>query len=133
MCNACCFTMFIVDQVAYYSARQIKSMRHVSEFKMYIYFSCILLSRRRSSDVSHYSCTTSFTTCFSIFCHSYVFFQGCLCPLLDVIDVLHPGTPPSSFPRHHSENACLKNICILYGLQLWLKLYLRKVACTLKK
>ena len=60
-----------------------------------------------SSDVSRSSCTTSFTPCCSIFSQSYVFFQGCPCPLLDVIDVLHPGAPPSSFHRHHSENACL--------------------------
>ena len=60
-----------------------------------------------SSDVIRPSCTTSFTPCCSIFSQSYVFLQGCPCPLLDVIDVLHPGAPPSSFPRHHSENACL--------------------------
>ena len=63
-----------------------------------------------SSDVSRSSCTTSFTPCCSIFSQSYVFFQGCPCPLLDVIDVLHPGAPPSSCPRHHSENACLCKI-----------------------
>ena len=51
-----------------------------------------------SSDVSRSSCTTSFTPCCSIFSQSYVFFQGCPCPLLDVIDVLHPGASPSSFP-----------------------------------
>ena len=51
-----------------------------------------------SSDVSRSSCTTSFTPCCSIFSQCYVFFQGCPCPLLDVIDVLHPGVPPSSFP-----------------------------------
>ena len=60
-----------------------------------------------SSDVSRSSCTTSFTPCCSIFSQSYVFFKGCPCPLLDVIDVLHPGAPSSSFPRHHSENTCL--------------------------
>ena len=26
--------------------------------------------------------------------------------LLDVIDVLHHRAPSSSFPRHHSQNAC---------------------------
>ena len=45
--------------------------------------------------------------------YSYVFFQGCPCPLLDVIDVLHPGAPPSSVPRHHSENACLYNMTLI--------------------
>ena len=34
--------------------------------------------------------------------YSYVFFQGCPCPLLDVIDVLH-----------HSENACLYNMTLI--------------------
>ena len=56
-----------------------------------------------SSDVSRSSCTTSFTPCCSIFSQSYVFFQGCPFPLIYVIDVGRP----SSFPRHHSENACL--------------------------
>ena len=35
----------------------------------------------------------------------YVFFQGCPCPLLDVIDVLHPGAAlllfPGIIPRMH--------------------------------
>ena len=66
-----------------------------------------------SSDVSRSSCTTSFTPCCSIFSQSYVFFQGCPCRLLDVIDVLHPGAPSSSFPRHHSENACLYYITLI--------------------
>ena len=57
-----------------------------------------------SSDVSRSSCTTSFTPCCSIFSQSYVFFQVCPCPLLDV---LHPAAPPFSLSRHHSENACL--------------------------
>ena len=63
-----------------------------------------------SSDVSRSSRTTSFPPCCSIFSQSHVFFQGCPCPLLDVIYVLHPGTPPSPFPRHHSENASLYKI-----------------------
>ena len=45
-----------------------------------------------SSDFTRSTCTTSFTPCCSIFCQSYVFFQGCPCPLLDGTDVLHPGT-----------------------------------------
>ena len=44
-----------------------------------------------SSDVSSSSCTTSFPPCCSIFSPSHVYFQGCPCPLLDAIDVLHPG------------------------------------------
>ena len=60
-----------------------------------------------SSDVSCSSCTTSFPPCCSIFSLSHVFFQGCPCPFLDVINVLHPRTSPSSFPRHHSDNASL--------------------------
>ena len=60
--------------------------------------------------MSRSSCTTSFTPCCSILCHSYGFFQGCPCPLLDVINVLHPGAPSSSFPRYHSENARLNKI-----------------------
>ena len=63
-----------------------------------------------SSDVSRSSRTTSLPPCCSIFSQSHVFFQGCICPLLDVINVLHPGAPPSSFPRHHSENASLYKI-----------------------
>ena len=59
-----------------------------------------------SSDVRCSSCTTSFTPCCPIIYHSYVFFQKCPCPLLDVINVLHP----SSFPWHHSENACLTRL-----------------------
>ena len=66
-----------------------------------------------SSDVSRSSCTTSFHPCCSIFSQSHVFFQGCPCPFLDGIDVLHPGTPPSSFPRHHSENASLYKITLI--------------------
>ena len=58
-----------------------------------------------SSDVSRSSCTTSFTPCCSIFSQSYVFFQGCHCPLLGVIDVLHHGVPLLLFsgiiPRMH--------------------------------
>ena len=65
-----------------------------------------------SSDVSRSSCTTSFPPCCSIFSQSYVFFQGCPCPLLDAIYVLHPGAPPSSFPRHHSEKASLYKITL---------------------
>ena len=66
-----------------------------------------------SSDVSRSSCTTYFTPCCSIFSQSYVFFQGCPCPLLDAIDVLHPRAPSSSFPRHNSENACLYSITLI--------------------
>ena len=57
-----------------------------------------------SSDVSRSSCTTSFTPCCLIFCHAHVFFQGCPCPILDVINV-HPGVPlllfPGIIPRMH--------------------------------
>ena len=63
-----------------------------------------------SSDVSRFRCTTSFPPCCSIFSQSHVFFQGCPCPLIDVIYVLHPGAPPSSFPRNYSENASLYKI-----------------------
>ena len=59
-----------------------------------------------SSDVSSSSYTTSFLSCCSIFSQSHVFFQGCPCQLLPVIYVLHP----TSFPQHHSENACLNKI-----------------------
>ena len=58
-----------------------------------------------SSDVCRSSYTTSFTPRCSIFSQSYVFFQGCPCPLLDVIDVLNPGAPlllfPGIIPRMH--------------------------------
>ena len=66
-----------------------------------------------SSDVSRSSCTTSFTACCHIFSQSSVFFQGYPCPLLDVIVVLHPGAPPSSFPQHHSDNACRYQITLI--------------------
>ena len=66
-----------------------------------------------SSDVSRSSCTTSFPPCCSIFSPSHVFFQGCPRPFLDVINVLHPRMPPSSFPRHHSENASLYKITLI--------------------
>ena len=66
-----------------------------------------------SSDVSRSSSTTSFPPCCSIFSHSHVYFQGCHCPLLDVIYVLHPGAPSSSFPRNHSENASLYKITLI--------------------
>ena len=36
--------------------------------------------------------------CCSIFSQSYVFFQGCPCPLLDVIYLLHPGALLLLFP-----------------------------------
>ncbi len=81
-----------------------------SEIYAFTYFTLVGVV---SSDVSRSSCTTSFTPCSSIFSQSYVFFQGCPCPLLDVIDVLHPGAPPSSFPRHHSENACLYQVTLI--------------------
>ena len=80
-----------------------------------------------SSDVSRSSCTTSFAPCCSIFSPSHVFFQGCPCPFLDVINVLHHRKPPSSFPQHHSENASLYNITlheetiILYSILIILK------------
>ena len=34
---------------------------------------------------------------FPVICHAYVFFQGCPCPLIDVINVLHHGAPSPSF------------------------------------
>ena len=51
-----------------------------------------------SSDISRSSCTTSFPPCCSIFSPSHVFFQGCPCPFIDVINVLHPRTPLLLFP-----------------------------------
>ena len=62
------------------------------QFLLLTYFTLV------SSDVSRSSCTTSFPPCCSIFSPSHVFFQGCPCPFLDVINVLHPRTPSSSFP-----------------------------------
>ena len=35
---------------------------------------------------------------FPVICHAYVFFQGCPCPLIDVINVLHHGAPLLLFP-----------------------------------
>ena len=45
-----------------------------------------------------------------IFSHSYALFQGSPYPLIDVNNVSHPGAPSFSFPRHHSENACLNKV-----------------------
>ena len=59
---------------------------------------CFTLVGVVSSDVSRSSRTTYFPPCCSIFSQSHVFFQGCPCSFLDVINVLHPRTPPSSFP-----------------------------------
>ena len=56
----------------------------------------------------------SFPPCYSIFMQSVSrFLPRIPCPFLDVINVLHHRTPPSSFPRHHSENASLYKITII--------------------
>ena len=83
-----------------------------SLFTMQQYFTNFTLFGVFSSDVSRSSCTTSFTPWCAIFSQSYVFFQGCICPLLDVINVLHHWAPTSSFPRDHSENARLYLITV---------------------
>ena len=82
----------------------LKIRKHHFELYTVTYFTLLYFTLVGvvSSDVSRSSCTTSFTPCCSIFSQSYVFFQGCPCPLLDVIDVLHPGAPPSSFKVHPS-------------------------------
>ena len=52
-------------------------------------------------------------SCNPIICHSYVFFQECPCPFLNIIRVLHLAMAVSPFPRHHSENACFTKVTVI--------------------
>ena len=78
--------------------------------------------------LSRHAVLSSVTPCCSIFCHAMLFyllsrhavlssvtltfsFKDVLVHfLINVISVRHPGAPPSSFPRHHSVNACINKI-----------------------
>ena len=101
--------MYIVRHDMQIPCTRCLAIKHLYLFFL-LYFTLVGVV---SSDVSRSSCTTSFPPCCSIFSPSHVFFQGCPCPFLDVINVLHPRTPPSSFPRHHSENASLYKITLI--------------------